>query len=122
MTSWLIDAILVAALLVTSWRTGSMYKELKRLRSEETGFRQALEDADASINRAANAVVLLKSEGVRTLRALEERAAEAQELVERLDILLDSYEQKRVAPVTAAAIPHDNDAISRFASVPSAIR
>ncbi|MBB3935582.1 hypothetical protein [Aureimonas phyllosphaerae] len=122
MTSWLIDAVLVAALLVTSWRTGLMYKELKRLRSEETGFRQALEDADASINRAANAVVLLKSEGVRTLRALEERAAEAQELVERLDILLDSYEQKRGAPVTAAAIPHDNDAISRFASVTSANR
>ncbi|WP_279482641.1 hypothetical protein [Aureimonas sp. SK2] len=122
MTSWLIDAVLIGALIVTSWRTGSMYKELKRLRSEETGFWQALEDADASINRAANAVVLLKSEGVRTLRALEERAAEAHELAERLDILLDAYEQKRVAPVTSAPIPHDNDAISRFASVPNTIR
>ncbi|WP_061932104.1 hypothetical protein [Aureimonas sp. AU22] len=122
MTSWLIDAVLVGALLVTSWRTGSMYKELKRLRSEENGFRQALEDADASINRAANAVVLLKSEGVRTLRALEERAAEAQELADRLDVLIESYEHRRVAPATAAPISHDNDAISRFASVPTAIR
>ncbi len=122
MTSWLIDAILVGALIVTSWRTGSMYKELKHLRSESSGFRQALEDADASINRAANAVVLMKSEGVRTLRALEERAAEAQELVERLDVLLDSYEQKRTGSVTAAPIPYDNDAVSRFASVPTAIR
>ncbi len=97
MTSWLIDAVLVGALLVTSWRTGSMYKELKRLRSEESTFRQALEDADASINRAANAVVLLKSEGVRTLRALEERATEAQDLVERLDVLLDAT-SRSVAP------------------------
>ncbi|WP_182084933.1 hypothetical protein [Aureimonas sp. ME7] len=119
MTSWLIDFVLIGALLITSLRTGSMYKELKRLRSEEVGFKKALEDADASINRAANAVVLLKSEGVRTLRALEERSAEAQELAERLDILLDAYERARVAPTP---VTPDNDAVSRFASVPTAIR
>ena len=59
MTSWLIDALLVAALVVTSWRTGAMYRELRRLRTDETALRAALVEADASINRAANAVVLL---------------------------------------------------------------
>lgn len=116
MTSLLIDALLVAALVVTSWRTGSMYRELRRLRSDETALRGALVEADQSINRAANAVVLLKTEGVRTLQALEERMAEAQELAERLDIILDSYERRRVAPA------NDADAVSRFASVPVAIR
>ncbi len=97
MTSWLIDAVLVAALLVTSWRTGAMYRELKRLRTEEGGLAAALAEAEAAINRAAHAVVLLKSEGVRTLRALEERSAEAGELAERLEILIDGYETTRAA-------------------------
>lgn len=116
MTSWLIDAVLIGALAFTSWRTGAMYKELRRLRSDESTLRTVLEEADASINRAANAVVLLKSEGIRTLQALEERTAEAQELTERLDILLDSYERRRTAPISV-----DNEN-SRFATVSAAIR
>ena len=116
MTSWLIDALLVSALLVTSWRTGTLYRELRRLRSDETALRTVLVDADQSINKAANAVVLLKSEGVRTLQTLEERMVEARELAERLDIILDSYERRRVAPANDAETP------SRFASVPVAIR
>ena len=116
MTSWLIDIILVAALGFTSWRTGAMYRELKRLRTDESALRAALEDADASINKAANAVVLLKSEGLRTLRELEERTTEARDLAERLDVILDSYERRRTAPA------NDGEALSRFASVPVAIR
>ncbi|ALN74169.1 DUF6468 domain-containing protein [Aureimonas sp. AU20] len=116
MTSFLIDAVLVGALLVTSWRTGSMYRELRRLRGDESALRAALVEADQSINRAANAVILLKTEGVQTLRSLEERMGEAQELTERLDIILDSYERRRAQPA------NDVDALSRFASVPAAIR
>ena len=116
MTSWLIDAVLVAALTVTSWRTGAMYRELKRLRTEEGGLATALRQADEAINRAAHAVVLLKSEGVRTLQALEERTGEARELGERLEILLDSYERRRTLPI---AVDNEN---SRLASVSAAIR
>jgi len=117
MTSWLIDLVLIAALLVTSWRVGGMYRELHRLRSAEAGFKTALEEADASINRAAHAVVLLKSEGVRTLRALEERIAEANELGERLDAVMEGYERAR-----NVALATGNDDRSRLASVTSANR
>ncbi len=110
MTSWLIDAVLVAALTVTSWRTGAMYRELKRLRTEEGGLATALRQADEAINRAAHAVVLLKSEGLRTLRQLEERTGEAHELAERLDVLLEGYETSRAALAER----------SRFATVPRA--
>jgi hypothetical protein len=85
MISWLIDGTLVAALVVTSWRTGRMVQELRRLRSEEASFGQALRDSDAAINRAAHAVVMLKSEGTRTLAALGERIEEARRLVEALE-------------------------------------
>ncbi|MBB3951452.1 hypothetical protein [Aureimonas jatrophae] len=117
MTSWLTDLVLIAALCITSWRVGAMYKELQRLRSGEAGFKVALEEADASINRAANAVVLLKSEGLRTLRALEERIAEANELGERLEVVLESYERARHAAPAVA-----EETRSRLASVPSANR
>ena len=116
MTSWLIDAVLVSALAFTSWRTGAMYRELRKLRSDESSLRAVLQEADASINRAAHAVILLKSEGVRTLQALEERTGEARELGERLEILLDSYERRRTLPISV-----DNEN-SRLASVSVAIR
>ncbi|KQT66270.1 MULTISPECIES: hypothetical protein [unclassified Aureimonas] len=85
MISWLIDGVLLSALVVTSWRTGRMVQELRRLRSEEASFGKALAESDLAINRAAHAVVMLKSEGTRTLAALEERIAEARLLAGRLE-------------------------------------
>ena len=85
MTSYLIDFVLISALVFTSWRVGMMVRELRRLRSEESSFHQSLKDADAAINRAANAVVMLRSEGVTTLHALQAAIDDARELTEILD-------------------------------------
>ena len=85
MISWLIDGVLVAALAFTSWQTGGMYRELRRLRSEGSNFATSLKDSDVAINRAAHAVVMLRGEGVDTLRALERASSEARELAERLE-------------------------------------
>src|SRR3954464_2446766 len=85
MTSYLIDFVLITALVFTSWRVGTMYRELRRLRSEESSFHQAVKDADAAINRAANAVVMLRSEGSTTLQALQAAIDDARELAETLD-------------------------------------
>lgn len=88
MTSYLIDFVLLAALVFTSWRAGRMYRELRELRTNERGLAEALEAADRSINKAAHAVVVLKSEGFQTLQALEARIDEARATVERLDALI----------------------------------
>ena len=85
MISWLIDGVLVAALAFTSWQTGGMYRELRRLRSEGSNFATSLKDSDVAINRAAHAVVMLRGEGIETLRALEQATADARALVERLE-------------------------------------
>ena len=85
MISWLIDGTLIAALAFTSWRTGGMYRELRRLRSEDANFATSLKESDAAINRAAHAVVMLRGEGVDTLRMLEKASREARELAERLE-------------------------------------
>ena len=85
MISYLIDFVLIGALVFTSWRVGVMLRELRRLRSEESSFHKSLQDADTAINRAANAVVMLRSEGVTTLHALQAAIDDARELAEMLD-------------------------------------
>ncbi|KAB0676528.1 hypothetical protein [Aureimonas leprariae] len=85
MISSLIDALLFGALAFTGWKATAMARELRRLRTGETALSKALADADASINRAAHAVVMLRSEGIDTIRALDERIAEAREVVTELE-------------------------------------
>lgn len=84
MTSFLIDALLVAALAFTSWRTSLMHRELRRLRSERASFEALLEASDVAITRAASAVVDLRSNGIAALRELEDRTEEARAQTERL--------------------------------------
>jgi hypothetical protein len=90
MTSWLIDLVLLAALGFTAWRTSVMVGELRRLRGENSSFRQMLVEADSAIDRAAHAVVSFKSEGMRTLRDLEKTTEEARRQAERLDYAIRS--------------------------------
>lgn len=85
MTSYLIDLILFTALVITSWKTGRMVLELRRLRTEESSFQKSLDASDAAINRAAHAVVMLKSEGVATITGLQAAIREARDLLEHLD-------------------------------------
>lgn len=85
MTSYLIDLVLFTALVITSLKTGRMVIELKRLRSEESIFQQALRDAEEAINRAAHEVVMLRSEGVATAMALDAAIRQARALSEDLD-------------------------------------
>ena len=118
MTSFLTDMVLIVALIITSWRTGFMYKELRRLRSAQSAFGKSLEESDAAINRAAHAVIVLKSEGVRTLAALESRVHEAGEAIERLDHLLRRAE---LADALAEAEMRGGRA-SRSATATDAIR
>ncbi|NDV85756.1 hypothetical protein GTW51_03470 [Aurantimonas aggregata] len=92
MTSYLIDLVLLAALVVTALRSGRVYRELRLLRAAGSELGTALDDADRSINRAAQAVVVLKHEGIQTLRALEARIEEAREEGDRLDRRMERAE------------------------------
>lgn len=75
MTSYLIDVLLVVALVVTALRCGRMHKELRALR--QTDLAEALTNAEISLNRAAEAIVAARHEGVDTVRQLERQLAEA---------------------------------------------
>lgn len=95
MTSFLTDIVLMVALVVTALRSGRMYRELRALRASESGLGAALTEADRSITRAADAVVVLKHEGVQTLRSLEAQVVEAKETIERLESLISRADHSR---------------------------
>ncbi len=108
MESYLIDVVLLVALLVVALRSGRMVKELKDLRASESGLVAALEAADRTITRAASVIVSLKHEGVETLRQLEGRLEAADAVADRLDALVSradwhgaSRSGDRAAPSTA---------------------
>ena len=101
MASYLIDLVLMVALVVTALRSGRMVRELKTLRQTETGLAAALEESDRALTRAAEMVVFLKHEGAETARALETRTGEAREIAGRLEALVaraDWHASGRAAP------------------------
>ena len=88
MTSYLIDLLLLVALVVTALRSGRMYKELRVLRDAESGLMAALAQSEALLNKAAEAVIALKYDGISTLKALEAERAKATEATARLSDLV----------------------------------
>ncbi|RFC64093.1 hypothetical protein DYI37_06940 [Fulvimarina endophytica] len=110
MTSYLIDFLLMAALVVTALRTGRMVREIKTLRQSGTELLEALAQSEAALNKAAGAVTALKYDGLDTLRAIEaecERAriagARLAELVERADFHASGTARPARAPAQAPA-------------------
>ncbi len=101
-----IDAVLLAALAYVGWSSARMTLALRRLRSGESELATALRDADACINDAALAVVMLRGEGVETLRAIEARIVEARELADELEAQIRVADRKlQVANDAVAAAP-----------------
>lgn len=88
MVSYLVDLVLLAALVVTALKCGRMMRELKAMKEAGSDFARALEDSDRSINRAAEAVVSLKHEVLDVLSKLQSSNGEAADLAERLEKLV----------------------------------
>lgn len=101
MTSYLIDGLLIVALVVTALRCGRMHKELKDLR--QTDLAEALINAEVSLNRAAEALVAARHEGIDTVRQLERQLVDARRVSAELDDRLDRRETTPSAPTEAGA-------------------
>ncbi len=89
MTSYLIDFVLLAALVFTSWRAGRMHREIVALKRDERELAEMLAVADRSINEAAHSVVVLKGEGLEAARILACVTAEAKDAADRLQGLVE---------------------------------
>lgn len=85
MTSYLVDGILLLALVLTSIRVGAMYRELKRLRALQDGYRSAVGQGAEALARMENAVREINGGGAQILAALGARIDEARALMAEMD-------------------------------------
>jgi hypothetical protein len=90
MISYLIDGVLLLALLLTSLRVGAMYRELKRLRGYQAEYLEVIGDTSRAADHIGDAVRHLSKEGRAILERLETRMEEARELTRQLEAAVRS--------------------------------
>jgi len=90
MISYLIDGVLLLALLLTSLRVGAMYRELKRLRGYQSEYVEVFGRTSQAADNIGAAVRHLGKEGRDVLERLEVRMAEGRELARRLEAAVRS--------------------------------
>lgn len=85
MISYLIEAVLFTALVITAWRVTKMHRELTKLRRYESEFGQmAVQISDAFDNIAAS-VHDLNANGTQLVHLLGVKIDEARELMAEID-------------------------------------
>ena len=107
MSIQLVDAVLLVALVLTSIRVGTMYRELKRLRAYHDEYRQIFEQTGEALGAVEKAVAQLHESGRETLVTLSERIEEARALTNVLDASLRK--------ATAPRLSGDGSSVARAA-------
>jgi hypothetical protein len=85
MMSYLIDGVLLFALLLTSLRVGAMYRELKRLRGYQAEYVEVFGNTSRAADHIGDAIRHLSREGRAVLERLEGRIEEARALMRQLE-------------------------------------
>lgn len=85
MMSYLIDGVLLFALLLTSLRVGAMYRELKRLRGYQAEYVEIFGNTSRAADHIGDAIRHLSREGRAVLERLEGRIEEARDLARQLE-------------------------------------
>jgi predicted nucleic acid-binding Zn-ribbon protein len=86
MISYLIDGVLLLALLLTSLRVGVMYRELKRLRGYQAEYVEIFGNTSRAADHIGDAIRHLSREGRAILERLEARMEEARDLARQLEM------------------------------------
>src|ERR1700741_824768 len=85
MITYLIDGVLLLALLFTSLRVGAMYRELKRLRGYQAEYVEVFGNTSRAADHIGDAIRHLSREGRAVLERLEGRIEEARDLMRQLE-------------------------------------
>ena len=118
MTSYVIDGVLLLALLLTSLRVGAMYRELKRLRGYQAEYVEIFGNTSRAADHIGDAIRHLAREGRAILERLEMRMEEARDLTRQLEMAarapvetairdalqdIGTYSRRSIAPESAEA-------------------
>ena len=88
MTSSIVDVVLLAALLVASFRMAAIHRELKRLRDYHAEYRLVFDQTSVALADARSAVSTLTRDGSMISEVLGARIDQAQALIGRFETLV----------------------------------
>jgi predicted Holliday junction resolvase-like endonuclease len=86
MTSFLADNVLFVALLVTCVSVLHMYREIRRLRSDQATFLASMAEANRMFDAIESTLQTVRLEGLQIAEALEARINEGRSLIDQLDV------------------------------------
>jgi hypothetical protein len=87
MMSYVTNAVLLTALLVTALCVGSMYRELRRLRGYQAQYLRVFDETKEAVSEIESAIAAINREGRDILKLLGGRIDEGRELAARLEAL-----------------------------------
>lgn len=90
MISYIIEGILLVALVATSIQVAFMYRELRRLRRHHGEYRAMLDDTGDALDAVESAVRDINSRGAELVMSLGERIEHAEDLLGRLEHRIDA--------------------------------
>jgi hypothetical protein len=85
MTSYLVEAVLLLALLVTAVRVTQMHRDLKKLRSDQAEFCSILGEAASAFDTIVRTVNDLNCNGTRLIQLLGIKIDEARQVMAAVD-------------------------------------
>lgn len=85
MTSYLVDAVVCIALLVTAMRVTKMHRELKRLRGYETEFNEMMVRTTDALDNISGTVHELNANGAQLVHLLGVKIDEARDMIAEID-------------------------------------
>ena len=85
MTSYLVESVLFVALLVTSLSVLQMYREIRRLRNDQTGFLATVAETSRMFEVLEGTLRDVRRDGLQVAVRLEAGIEEGRSLIEQLD-------------------------------------
>lgn len=114
MISALVDGVLLLALMITTWKMVSMYRELKRLGSYHTDYQRIFDQTALALDGIEVSIQELNVRGAQVLNALGSRMDDARELIAEIDGL--TREAKRQQSVLRAELKEISKAAGMLSS------
>lgn len=113
MISALVDGVLLLALVITTWKIVSMYRELKRLGSYHVDYQRIFDQTALALDGIEVSIQELNVRGAQVLNALGSRMDDARELIAEIDGL--TREAKRQQSVLRAELKELSKATAMLA-------
>lgn len=90
MTSYLVDTILLVALILSSYRMAIIHRDIKRFRRHQNGYERALSKTSEALVDVGRAIQAINVEGIAAVKTLSIRIDEARGVISSMEKLFSA--------------------------------